>query len=81
MDISRSNPQDWPVGNYIGNCVRCNLNFIGPKQVLSCYSCDNEIRQAIDYEAIHDSKTEMMRKFDEAKKLAEELGYVLVKKI
>lgn len=81
MDIPRSNPQDWPTGNYMSRCVHCDLYFLGPKRVVSCYSCDTEIKQEIDYEAIRNSKTAMLVKFNEAKKLAEELGYVLVKKI
>ena len=47
MDVPRSGPQDWPTGSYMGLCVHCDLPFIGPKRVVSCFSCDKEVKQEI----------------------------------
>lgn len=72
--------QDWPEGDYMSNCIDCSTRFLGPKRVMFCNLCYTK-KSEIDYEEIHNSKTEMLVKFNEAKRLAEELGYVLVKKI
>lgn len=81
--LPRSMPQDWPSGDYMCTCRDCGINYIGPKRSIFCNICSSskQPESEIDYEAIRNSKTEMLKKFNEAKKLAEELGYVIVKKI
>ncbi len=79
MRLFHRGSQDWPEGDYMSNCIDCSKRFLGPKRAMFCNLCYK--KSETDYEEIHNSKNEMLVKFNEAKRLAEELGYVLVKKI
>lgn len=73
---------DWPEGFYYGKCCTCSKSYTGPKRSIRCYKCETQVKESPpDFEAIRKTKRTMMMKFEEARKVAEANGYILVKKI
>lgn len=83
-NLMGSNPgHDWPEGNYACRCSNCSEHYTGPKRSYFCYKCDTARREAPapDYEAIRNAKIDMLKRFEEAKRICEAAGYVVYKKI
>lgn len=83
FEIPRMGPKDWPNGNYTSRCLKCESSFIGPKLAHYCNECNHPVAEPkkIDFEAIRESKTQMIERFLAAKAVAEEFGYIVIKKI